>query len=401
MRVWFLSSTFPEPYAPTRGIYCWQLCKAMRPQHRVEVICPRSWLETLQYRRELRNVAVKDENSWEGISVCRPVYYYPPRLMPWTYAWWMERSVRSIVKRLLARQGPPDCLISYWAHPDGAVAARIGKQIGAPTAIIVGGSDVLQFTRNARRRRCIQDALNAADAVVAVSQDLRSRVIELGVSPAKAHVVLQGIDQEVFCPADRQKARAHLGLSATEPALLWVGRMVPVKGLDLLLHACQALKDHGQLFHLYLVGDGPLQACLTAQARKLGLANHVTFVGPKLPHELPDWYRAANVTVLPSWSEGLPNVLRESAACGTPFVASQVGGISEIADTMDRLVPPGDVKALQQALAAALARPADSAYSGQRFVGWDVHAETILSILRPDMIHAPRSNKGRASLVSR
>ena len=95
--------------------------------------------------------------------------------------------------------------------------------------------------------------------------------------------------------------------------------------------------------HLYLVGDGPLCRDLVARAVALGVSARVTFAGPKLHDELPEWYRAADLTVLPSRSEGLPNVLRESLACGTPFVASNVGEINEIADSrFSLLVPPKD-----------------------------------------------------------
>jgi glycosyltransferase involved in cell wall biosynthesis len=84
----------------------------------------------------------------------------------------------------------------------------------------------------------------------------------------------------------------------------------------------------------------------------------VTFAG-YVPHaDLPDWYRAANLTVLPSRSEGVPNVLLESIACGTPFVASRVGGIPEVADPLvDRLVAPNDRDALADAIVHSLTSP--------------------------------------------
>ena len=79
-----------------------------------------------------------------------------------------------------------------------------------------------------------------------------------------------------------------------------------------------------------------------AQAETHDLSTHITFIGPRVHDELPDWYRAADLTVLPSHSEGLPNVLRESLACGTPFVATNVGGISEIAHPDYSLLVPAE-----------------------------------------------------------
>ncbi len=96
-----------------------------------------------------------------------------------------------------------------------------------------------------------------------------------------------------------------------------------------------------------------------------GLEGRVSLLGPRPQQELPDWYRAATVVVLPSRSEGVPNVLLEAAACGRPFVASRVGGIPEIAHLgASRLVPPGDAGALAQGLAAFLAGPRPPAKDG-------------------------------------
>ena len=108
-------------------------------------------------------------------------------------------------------------------------------------------------------------------------------------------------------------------------------------------------------------------------------------MGPKLHDELPDWYRAADLTVLPSRSEGLPNVLRESLACGTPFVASDVGGICEIGDeTCSILVPPEDPEALAEAIEQGLCRWGSAGRPGiaPRFLTWSESAESLLRILK-------------------
>ena len=100
------------------------------------------------------------------------------------------------------------------------------------------------------------------------------------------------------------------------------------------------------------------RASLRGLAARLGLGSAVVFAGPRSQAELADWYRAADVTVLPSLSEGIPNVLLESLACGTPFVASDVGGVREIdgGPTCD-LVPPGQPAPLAAALERQLRNP--------------------------------------------
>src|SRR5207244_3718246 len=150
---------------------------------------------------------------------------------------------------------------------------------------------------------------------------------------------------------------------------------------DVLLDACAALR-HRRPVRLYLVGDGPLRGRLEKAAGALGLADVVSFVGPRSHDELPDWYRAADLTVLPSRSEGLPNVLRESLACGTPFVASRVGGVPEVAEGAGcRLVPPGDAAALGDAIAEALVR-GGVAMNRPQVRDWAEAAHALFNLIR-------------------
>src|SRR5947209_4727718 len=126
----------------------------------------------------------------------------------------------------------------------------------------------------------------------------------------------------------------------------------------MLLEACAALAVNGQRFRCFIVGQGPLQTALEQQAARLGISARVHLVGAMPQEQLPDWYRAASVVAIASHSEGVPNVQLEAAACGTPYVATRVGGIPEFAHLgRSRLVPPGDAAALARALHAALTDP--------------------------------------------
>jgi glycosyltransferase involved in cell wall biosynthesis len=383
MRILFFSSIFPQPGKPTRGIYCLHLCKALAAAHEVKVISPWSWLERLRYGGWRGAFARPTETAPGGLDVEYPCYYYPPGALRSAYGWFMWHSVGRCLRRAL-EEFRPDCVLSYWAHPDGAVAVRAAHSINVPAGIIIGGSDVLLLPRGSRREKVVS-ALRACDAVIAVGQDLRDKAVELGSPVDTTHVVYQGLDTELFRPGDRLEARGRLGLPAEEKALLWVGNLLPVKGLDVLLRACANLNDGGQRFHLYLVGDGPLRKALEAECRARGLWERVSFLGPRLPHQLPDWYRAADLTVLPSRSEGYPNVLRESLACGTPFVASEVGSIPEIAaeDERNLLVPPEDAAALTAALHEALRAPRGEPAETFRPLTWAESGEQVLDLFRP------------------
>ncbi|CAN5596383.1 hypothetical protein BH09PLA1_BH09PLA1_10170 [soil metagenome] len=366
MRILFLSSDFPSPWDPGKAPFNRALVDALRQSHDVRVIAPVAWLAPMRKPR-----AAPRE--------IHPRYVYPPKMLRSRYHWFYWRSVRASIARA-TRSWRPDLVLAYWAHPDGAAAVRAARELGAASAIIVGGSDVLLITKDPARRQQVFAALSAAGSVIAVSAHLRDAVVALGVPARHVTVWSQGVDPEIFHPRDRALVREKLGIDSDAKVILWVGRMAPVKRVDVLLHAVANLQTRGQRVQLYLVGDGPLRAALCEQSRRLGLSAIVNFVGPVEPKELGDWYCAADVTALPSRSEGLPNVLRESLACGTPFVASNVGGISEIVrGGTDELAPYNDERALADAMMRAIDRPRRSA----SLPSWRESAETLVQIASP------------------
>jgi teichuronic acid biosynthesis glycosyltransferase TuaC len=384
MRLLLICNDFPNPYEPTRAVFNLNLVRALAVRHEVTVIAPIIWGDEWRARRRGADPICRERRSLvEGIEVHYPRYVYPPGMLRSTYGWWFWQSVRRTVRRAVG-DNPPDAVVGYWIHPDGRAAVRAAKMYGVPSAVLVGGSDLLVLTRSRSRRREVIGVLRDTDAILTVNDHLKDKVHEYGIPADKVHVRPQGVNTTTFCPGDRTEARVRLGLPVSGPVLLWVGRMAPVKGLDVLLRACARLRDGGTVFNLYLVGDGPLRGELETAAARLGLAGAVSFLGARPQAELPDWYRAADVTVLPSRSEGLPNVLRESLACGTPFVASNVGGIPEIAEPpLDRLVPPDDPAALAGAIAGSLREP--SALSRTKFqpLSWAESADTLTRILEP------------------
>jgi glycosyltransferase involved in cell wall biosynthesis len=381
MRILYLSSVFPQPQEPTRGIYSLRLCEALAPHHEVRVVAPLNWLAML---RGARGNGRTEDLPNGRLQVSYPTYYYPPGVLRGSYGWLMWASVRRCVRKLADEFGP-DCILSYWAYPDGAMAIRAARALDIPVAVMIGGSDVLLHGREGASARRIARVLREADAIVTVGQNLQERIIAMGAAADKVHIVPRGVDPEHFAPGDCRQARKKLGIPVEVPALVWVGRMVPVKGLDVLLEACSRLVQAGTTFRLYLVGDGPLSNSLKADCQARGLADRVCFVGSVAQEHLGDWYRAADYTLLPSRSEGVPNVLRESLACGTPFIASEVGGIPELTQGVAGacLVPPENAPALADVIASALATPRTSIGPLLPAIDWSASAEILAGVLEP------------------
>jgi glycosyltransferase involved in cell wall biosynthesis len=358
MRFLTLTNLFPTPFHPTRATFNRQKLRLLAARHPVAVIAPILWTDEWVARWRGAGTLPRGRRvTCDGIRVDHPRYFYPPKILRGWYGHCFRESVRRAFRRAVV-EFRPDLVFAPWAYPDGWAAVELGHRAGLPVVIQVHGSDILRLPLHPQRSRGTVEALRRADGVVAVSYDLRERIVALGADPARVRVVYDGVDTELFHPGPRDVSRSRLAgeLDARGPLVLYIGNLVPVKGLDVLIDAFARLTAQGVDFTGRLIGQGPLRSRLEDQVARLGLLDRVKLLGPRPHDRLPDWCRAADLFVLPSYSEGLPVVLLEAVACGTPFVASRVGGIPEIAHLgPSRLVPAGDAAALAEAIRAGLA----------------------------------------------
>ncbi|MCS7001504.1 MAG: glycosyltransferase [Dehalococcoidia bacterium] len=179
-----------------------------------------------------------------------------------------------------------------------------------------------------RHERLIVDD---ADRIVVASEHERLQLQRFyDVPSSRISVVPCGVDLELFRPGDRAAARAALGVHERY-VVLFVGRLEPLKGIDILLRAVAGLDDRDQIAVLLAGGasDGypSERERLQALVAELGIAAHTRFLGPQPQERLPTLYAAADVTVVPSYYESFGLVAIESMACGTPVIASRVGGL--------------------------------------------------------------------------
>jgi glycosyltransferase involved in cell wall biosynthesis len=349
MRVLSFSSCFPSDADPSSGIFVQRRLAAMAAtaQVQVEVVHPVAHFPPLRparpQQRTCGNLVVHD----------RPFFYVPgllKRLDGRFYAAglgpWLRRHVQSC---------RPDVLDGHFMWPDGVGVHHLSRMVGVPFAITLRGTILPRYPIACFRKRMIP-ALKAAGAVISVSRHMADVAVSLGADPARVHVIPNGVDCELFAPAARDQARSRLGLGAG-PLVVCVGGLRMTKGQHDLLAAAATLKE----LTVVLVG-GESQAGfrrrLQQQAQAAGMEHRVVFAGPRRPDEVAMYFAAADLSVLPSWTEGCPNVVLESAACGTPVVATSVGGVAEnlTEGVSGILCPPRDPAGLAEAIAAGLAR---------------------------------------------
>jgi glycosyltransferase involved in cell wall biosynthesis len=197
--------------------------------------------------------------------------------------------------------------------------------------------------------------LQGADRLIAVSQQNQTDWIEANFSAQKITVVYNGVDPERFRPCDRQLAKQQFGFTSTDKLVTYVGRLDQSKGIETLLRAFALLPMNTQP-HLLIVGKPVLnkpayEASLKQLASILGVANQVTFWG-YLANPIAA-FQASDVVVVPSvWSEPFGRIIVEAMACGTPVLASRIGGIPEIlgGEFTSGLFAPGNAEDLANKL---------------------------------------------------
>jgi glycosyltransferase involved in cell wall biosynthesis len=391
MRILAVTNLFPNPLQPHRGTFNRQQFRALADRNPLTVIAPIAWSD--EWRARSGAVALPKDRCarCDGIVVQHPRYAFPPKVLRRWYGHCFRRSIRHAFVVAVA-EFQPDLILAAWAYPDGWAAIELAHEAGLPAVLKVHGSDILTLARVAGRQDRTAEAVRRADAVIAVSRDLASNVIQMGADPCRVTVIYDGVDGQRFSPGDRRDSRSRLRIAGADPILLFVGNLVPVKGVDILIDACSQLSRQGRKYRCFVIGQGPLRSALQRRILQSGLKDRVTLVGA-VPHAtLPDWYRAADLFVLPSYSEGVPCVLLEAAACRTPYVATCVGGIPEIAHlNRGRLVVPGDSGALACAIVQMLSEPSSTGPRSSLPRSHDDAAREMETVFEHAVMHSQRS----------
>lgn len=194
------------------------------------------------------------------------------------------------------------------------------------------------------------------------TEEKRYMLRRLSIPENRISVSPTGIDFDRFSPGDRTLARGICRLDEDARYVLFVGRLSQEKGIRYLIDAFASVSARYSNARLLILGIGPLREQLEAQSDKLGLRDRVQFVGYVPATELPDWYRAADVTVLPSLIEWFGKVAAESMACGTAVVMTEGGGATDVIREFEcgLLTPLGNSAELARAVCLTLAGSANT-----------------------------------------
>jgi teichuronic acid biosynthesis glycosyltransferase TuaC len=383
MKILTFTSLFPNQNRPDFGIFIFQRIShiSSRPGNIVQVVSPApyfpSWIPSKRW--EAYGQLPRQERIG-NLDVYHPRYPLLPGLfMPLHGLLMFLGSV--LLVRKLHRQFHFDCIDAHYIYPDGLAAVLLGKVLGLPVVLSARGTDINVFPSFWTIRPMIVWSLRSAAGIIAVAAALKSAIVNLGLPSEKVCVIPNGVDLERFHPIDKSEARRTLALPVKGKIAISVGSLTEVKNHKLLISAFAKVAEGLPDLRLYIVGDGPLRLALENLIRGLRLQEKVSLVGPRPNQELALWFSAADVSCLVSFREGWPNVLMESIACGTPVVATRVGGVPEILcspglGAIAEQNPESVAATLQAAMAREWNRKALALHAQAR--AWDIVAEEVV-----------------------
>ena len=383
LRVLAITKIFPNAAEPLAAPFNRQQFAALATKCKLDVMATVPWypgaglLARWSSAGKLSQVPARDRIA--GIDVTHPRTLFVPRVALGT---WGPLYAASIAPLLLRQRGKFDVVLGSWAYPDGFASVIAAQLLGVPAVIKLHGSDINVIAKLPGPRRLMAWAFPRAARVVAVSRALADEAVALGAPRDRVAVVMNGVDETLFRPADRAAARRELGLPAG-PIALYVGNLKEVTGVLDLAADWELVVSRVPDATLIVVGDGPLQARVAASVAHFG--ERVRMIEAQPLARVPVFMAAADILVLPSHAEGTPNVVLEALACGRRVVASAVGGIPDVLARAElgSLAAPHDATALGAALATALTTPYDPsvvAALGARG-GWDASATALLGVL--------------------
>jgi len=354
MRICIVTTAFPRQREDGQGAFVYGAARALvRSGVAVRVVA-------------MHSPGSLSREVMEGIEVRRPRYWWPESAealrrggaggLPTTWREYPAARVQVLpfgaAHTLAAARAARDCDLVHAQWTLSAACALAARPYHRrPVVLTVQGSDILDVPGHPLGLHLTRGVLAGCRHITALSAALAQATRDLGVAAERLSVVPNGVDTGRFIPPEDGRR---------DDTVLYVGSLIARKGVRYLLEAMPAVFARHPTLRLAIVGEGPEEQRLRAQADALGIAPRVAFLGAQTQGAVRDRMQRARALVLPSVEEGLGVVLLEALACGTPIVASNVGGIPDVVTTdVGRLVPPASPAPLAEALDALLSDPCD------------------------------------------
>jgi teichuronic acid biosynthesis glycosyltransferase TuaC len=319
-----------------------------------KVVAPVPWfpLTGKRFGSYAKFARVPPSEQRNGISILHPRYLQLPKIGMNSAPQFLARASYPILKKIIRDGFDFDLIDAHYYYPDGVASTLLGKWLNKPVVVTARGTDINLIPDFAAPRKMILKAADNAAASITVSEGLKKRMVQMGATADKIHVFRNGVDLNLFQPIDRERVRAELGWHTK--ILLSVGNLLELKGHHLVIDAMRELPE----YRLVIIGSGKENDNLRRRCHAADVADRVEFVSSIPQDKLKTYYGAADALILASSREGWANVLLESMACGTPVIATPVGGNPEVVSCVDAgiLLPERSVPAIAEGVRTLFAR---------------------------------------------
>ena len=366
-KVLSISTVYPRPGEENLGVFIKSRLRHVSELMPVKVVSP---VPVIDYAANGHRPSSIPHGRQDGnVEVFYPRWIYPPQ-GGFLNSWFLAARLFPFIRNLRDRY-EFDIIDSHFGHPVGVAAGLVAAALKCPYTITLRGNETMH-ARAAGRRRWMSWAFRRAARIITVSESLRQFAISLGVDPARARTIPNGIDSDLFYPRPYAETRARLGMPADRPVILSAGYLIERKGHHRIVRALADVRANGIPAELWIVGapgrEGQFERQLHETVRECGLGDAVHFTGAVKPETLAEYMSASDLFCLASSREGWPNVVHEAMGCGAPIVATNVGGIPDMLPSTEYgiTVPPDDQPSLARALSDALRKPWDR----ERIAAW-------------------------------
>lgn len=310
-----ITNLYPLPWEPNRATFNRQQFAQLDDSYEKHVLVPVAFTEWFSHRKKIKQSA----------NLRYVPYFYLPKFGRRFYSAMMFISIMLHSGYWLISK-KPKTLLASWAFPEAVATSWISKLLNCPFFFKVHGSDINLHGKIPARAKQIVSASKKATGILSVSQALADEMVNIGVNKEKIHVVYNGVDHQKFRIINDESDNAVNGY------ILYVGNLKKEKGVMELLSGFAAIHKKYPGLKLLYAGPGNMSVPIRNQAKLMALSDKIELLGSVNHDQLPALISQARVLALPSYNEGVPNVVLEAMACGTPVLVSDVGGIPEVVD---------------------------------------------------------------------
>ncbi|HJH29871.1 MAG TPA: glycosyltransferase family 4 protein [Methanosarcinaceae archaeon] len=392
MKVLMACQNHPDEYNPYWGTFIERSINSIVKEGiDVEAIIPRPHVLPIKGlpHSYFSKLPSKDESGAYTKYYPRYFYFPPKRLF---YGLSGNSYAKNVTKFAKKNIEIPDVIHAHHVFMDGYGMLKLSKEWDIPLIMVEHGTILKEILNWKSMHNKIIKTLDAADHIMCVSEDLFSIALAHGVDEEKVSLVPIGVDIDVFKKRDDENLKELFGIDSDVKIILYVGQLVPKKGLNYLINAIpQVLDKHNKTCFIF-VGYGPQREYLTKLCVDKNIQSNIIFVGGVGSERLIDWYSIADILVLPSLSEGRPTVIYEAMACELPVIATDVGGVSEQVENGYNgfVIKPRDSHALADSIINLLENDDLRKDMGEncrkRIIEqgwtWDNHAKNVIEIYK-------------------